>query len=76
MNMIREKANETKRYNLVLPQVLYDELEAVADRKKITTVELLRRFIKLGMLTIAVEDKPDTKLIIREGKKERQIIFV
>lgn len=70
------KLGGVKRYNLTLPEELFDEVQALADRKQTTVVELLRRFIKLGLLAAAVEDMPDGAFFIRENGVERQIIFI
>jgi hypothetical protein len=67
---------ETKRFNLLLPQVLFDELEAVAERRHTSVVELLRRFIKLGLIADQIEMSPDAELIIREGDVERRILLI
>ena len=63
------------RYNLALPKELFDELKKAADEKGMTVVEILRKFIKLGLLILEVQDKPGSALIIREGDTERQILI-
>ena len=65
-----------KRYNLVLPETLYQQLEELARDRQVTVVELLRRFIKLGLIAAEVEANPDAALLIREGDTEREIILV
>lgn len=67
---------DLKRYNVVLPQVLYDELKSAADRRHVTVIELLRQFIKLGLVVIDIENKQDAELVIREGDKERRIVLL
>ncbi len=69
-------AKELKRYNLALPEELFNEVQRVADEKQTTVVELLRKFIKLGLLAVTVENKPDAELVIREGERERQLILL
>lgn len=66
----------SKRYNLVLPQKLYDEVERIAEERDMTVVEVLRRFIKLGLLVADAEANPDAQLLIREGDQERQLVLV
>lgn len=68
--------NDIKKYNLALPQALFDELQEVADKRHTTVVELLRRFIKLGLIAIQIDETPDAALIIREGDKEREILIL
>jgi hypothetical protein len=65
-----------KRYNLALPEPLYEELQTLADREHTTILELLRRFIKLGLLAVKVQDTPGAALIIREGESEREIVLL
>lgn len=68
--------NRLKHYNLTLPEDLFDELQQLADREHTTVVDLLRRFIKLGLLAIRVNETPGSALIIREGEKEREILLL
>jgi len=65
-----------KRYNLVLPMVLFDQLQQAADERHVTVVELLRKFVKLGLMAIQVEGNPSAALFIREGNTERQIVII
>jgi hypothetical protein len=67
---------KTKRYNLVMPEELFDELELVADSRGTTVVDLLRRFVKLGLLAVKLEEKQDSALLIREGDTERVIVLL
>lgn len=65
-----------KRYSLSLPIELFNEVKKLADRKHTTIVELLRRFVKLGLLAARVDESPDMVLMIRQGETEREIIFL
>jgi hypothetical protein len=65
-----------KRYNLVLPSNLYEEVQAVADEQNTSIPDLLKRFIKIGLLVAKLSRSPDTTLIIREGGKERELVFI
>ena len=72
----RSKKKKTlKRYNLVIPDELFNEVQELADEKHTTVVELFRRFIKLGLLA-QIEDSPKASLLIREGDTEREIIML
>jgi ATP-dependent Clp protease ATP-binding subunit ClpA len=71
-----ERERTLKRYNLALPEELYDEVQALADRQQTTVVELLRRFIRLGLLATEIQQRPDAALIIREGDREREILLL
>jgi hypothetical protein len=63
------------RYNLALPKELFDDLKGAADERGMTVVELLRKFIKIGLLALDTQDKPGSALIIREGDTEKQIMI-
>jgi hypothetical protein len=65
-----------KRYSLVLPDDLFTAIQALADQRQTTVVDLIRRFIKLGLIAAKIEDTPGAALIIRDGDSEQQIIFL
>lgn len=65
-----------KRYNLVLPEELYQEVQTLADNRHTTVVELLRRFVKLGLLVAKAEESPDMAFILREGDRERELLLL
>ncbi len=69
-------ASGMKRYTLVLPKELFDEVQRVADARHTTVVDMLRRFIKLGLLSVQLEEAPDAALLIREGESEREILLL
>ena len=69
-------AIRTKRYNLVLPEELFDEIQRVADKQQTTVVEIIRKFMKLGLLAVQVEETPGSALLIREKGVEREIILL
>jgi hypothetical protein len=64
-----------KRYNLVLSTEVYDEIKRVADSRDTTVRDILRRFVKLGLLAIDIEDDPDAHLLIRDAETETLIVF-
>jgi hypothetical protein len=65
-----------KRYSLVLPDDLFTAVQALADQRQTTVVDLIRRFIKLGLIAAKIEDTPGAALIIRDGDSEQQIVFL
>ena len=67
---------KTKRYNLVLPEKLFTEVEQVASKNEMKVVDVIRRFIKLGLVISSVEDDPDAIFLIRQGDREREITFI
>jgi hypothetical protein len=68
--------NAAKRYNLVLPEELYTEVQTLAERRGTTVVEVFRRFIRLGLLIAKAEEAPDMELILRKGDKEQQLVLL
>ncbi|MFN8495696.1 MAG: hypothetical protein U0350_49345 [Caldilineaceae bacterium] len=73
---MKEKTSSTKRYNLVLPEDLFDQVQQLADDRQTTIVDMLRRFIKLGVLAAQIENSPNSALVIRQGNIEQQIILI
>lgn len=65
-----------KRYNLVLPEELFNAVQELADQRQTTVVELIRRFIKLGLIAAKLEDTPGAALIIREGDSDQRIVLL
>jgi ATP-dependent Clp protease ATP-binding subunit ClpA len=70
----REKAS--KRYSLVLPESLFNEVQDLSEREQTTVVEIMRRFIKLGLLATRIQATPNAALVIREGEREREILLL
>jgi hypothetical protein len=62
-----------KRYNLVLPEELFDAVQQMADEKDTTVVELIRKFLRLGLVIADAEKDDLATLYIREGDQEKQI---
>lgn len=71
-----ETNKNLKRYNMVLPAQLFDELQEAAAGSDTTVVELLRRFIKLGLVIHDVSKDPGTAFLIRTGDTEREVMFL
>ena len=65
-----------KRYNLALPEELYGELQNLAENEHTTVLEIIRRFIKLGLIAVDVQNDPKSKLVIHEGKRQRELAFI
>jgi hypothetical protein len=70
------RTSSLKRYSLVLPDDLFTAIQALAERRQTTVVDLIRRFIKLGLIAAKIEDTPGAALIIRDGDSEQQIILL
>jgi len=72
MNVSPKSAREhgkdnMKRYNLVLPHTLFNEVQAMADAADTTVLDMLKRFIKIGLVLTKLCQSPDATLIVREG---------
>jgi hypothetical protein len=65
-----------KRYNLTLPETLYDALKAHADKRETTVVELFRRIVKLGLLALELEDNPNASIMLKEGDELTKIVLI
>lgn len=70
------KNKPPRQYNLVLQDELFVELKKVAAQNGISMVELLRRFIRLGLLVEKLQNEPDSAFLIREGNSEREVILI
>jgi hypothetical protein len=61
-----------KRCTFELPNDMYESLSQVAEDNQTTTVDMLRKYIKLGLLA----SKPGTVVLLREGEKEQPVMLV
>lgn len=69
--------NSDHDVHLVIPHELFNELGIEAFKRGITTIELIRTFIKLGMLAMYIENSPDAALIIRDDDgNERELLLI
>jgi len=74
---VREHSKDKmKRYNLVLPYALFDEVQAMADASDTTVLDMLKRFIKIGLVLTKLCQSPDATLIVREGGRERELLLL
>ena len=68
--------DDTRRCNFWLPIELYDRVTAEATRRNTTVVEMMRKFIRLGLIAAELDKDPGSALIIREGDHEREIMLI
>ena len=66
----------TKRYNLVLPDDLFTDVQVIANAEGVPTVEIFRRFIKLGLILTGINRDEGERLILRSSEGEREIMWV
>jgi len=63
-----------KRYHLVLPEDVYEQVKVLAEQKGLSVVDVLRKFIQLGII---LSRKSDSTLVIREkDNKETLIVLI
>ena len=67
-----EKKRPTKRYTFELPTEIYDQLLTTAEQNGTSVVEMLRKYIKLGLLAT----QPDTVVLLRIGDLEQPVMLV
>lgn len=73
---------QEQRYTLTLPTELYQELTTLADRRGMTIKELVRQFMKLGLLVAKFEETPNTGLFLKEqqngseGTRETRLLLM
>ena len=72
----RKLNNAKRRYHLALPEELYMEIELLAKENGTTIIELIRRFVKLGLIAAKLENEKDAAIIIRQGERERELAIL
>ncbi len=73
--LMRKKTSNFKRYNLVIPEDLFAEVQKLADSRGVSVVDIFRQFTKLGLLAYKVADHGGN-VIIRENQAEQRIVFL
>lgn len=62
-----------KHYNLVVPEALFAEVEAIANRRQTTVAAIMRQFVKIGLLAVRIEEDDSMDLLVREGGETRVV---
>ena len=68
--------DNNKRYTLNLPEDLFNQVQQIANENRTTVVEILRKFIKLGLLAVHTERDKSTKLILKDKDGERELMIL
>lgn len=71
-----ERQRGVRRYSLVLPEDLFQQVQQLAEAEQTTVVELLRRFTRLGLLVHEIQRTPGSSLIIRQPDNSEQRLVV
>lgn len=67
-----DKKRSTKRYTFELPIEIYNQLAGMADENGTTVVEMLRKYIKLGLLAT----QPGTTVLLRIGDSDQPVMLI
>jgi hypothetical protein len=65
-----------KRYNLVLPEEMFSEVKRVADEQQTSVAEVIRKFIKLGLMVIEIQETTGLTLVVKKEDEEQKIIVL
>lgn len=68
--------SDPKRFNLTMPMETFEELEAISQTDGRTVVDVIRRFISLGMLIREIQARGAEVLIREEGKEDKLIVIL
>lgn len=67
---------KTKRYNLVIQQDIFDKVENIADKEGVTTLDMLKRFVRFGLFVSKLKfENGDGLLIRQEGKLDKHLFI-
>jgi hypothetical protein len=71
-----DQKTKTKRYNLILPVSLFNQVQSLADKEGTSVLELLKRFIRIGLVITKLTQSSDAALLIRQDGKERELVLL
>lgn len=67
--------SDLKRYNLAVPEELFNALRVIADLRGESMASLIRRFIQLGLEVEGTLARGGS-LIKKQGEKETELIII
>jgi undecaprenyl pyrophosphate synthase len=67
--------NGVKKYTLVIPQKLFDEVQELAQEEHTTVVDIIKQSLKLRLVTARLAKSSEADLLIREGGVERILVI-
>lgn len=62
-------------YNLKLPDGLYNELKDLSKKQGTSVAEILRKFIRLGLLATKYQDDPGSSILVEENGKQKILML-
>lgn len=65
----KQGKGKVSRYNLALPAILMDRLQDIAAEDCTTILEIIRRFIKLGLIAYQTQKEGGRIIIEKNGEK-------
>ncbi len=68
-------ALKTERMNLSIEPEIYDELMAIAAEKHLKTIDVVRRFIRLGLAINRLEAQ-GCELVLKNGNSEKKVVLI
>jgi hypothetical protein len=69
-------SDKRAQYHLSMPVVLHEELQAIADEQQVSIAEIMRRFLKMGVVASKLAQSPDAYLCVAQGDMIQQIIVL
>ncbi len=76
-NLRAKSPPQDKRYNLRLPTKVYEELGELAQELGTNRLELIRKYIKLGLLVSHLEvENPQDGLYIKQSDMFQKVIVL
>jgi ATP-dependent Clp protease ATP-binding subunit ClpA len=71
-----ERQRGVRRHTLVLPEELFQQVQALANEEQTSVTDLLRRFTKLGLVILEAQKAPNTSIVIRQGEVEQRLLVL
>ncbi|MEW5873098.1 MAG: hypothetical protein AB1894_27815 [Chloroflexota bacterium] len=66
---------ETTRFNLTLPTKVVGELENIAEEYEVSVTDVMRAFLRIGLMVAKTQKDQNKAILVREGEREAEIIF-
>jgi hypothetical protein len=67
---------ERRRYNLQISKDLYEDIERISIELDTSVVEVIKRFLRFGLIVYDLQRSPDVDLLISEKGEVTKVRFV
>ena len=74
-NVSVDRGLSVKRYNLLMPEDLFNRLEVLANEKQVSLAELIRTFLKIGLILVELQHDDSVSIVVRDSNRERELMF-